>query len=203
MHCFSKASCLGVKLIIITIQEVTGYNIFFIHMIPRLSCQEWCALAAAQVTYLHGWYSGKFTPTPSSLVTSPSDLSQLVHIPLPFSDLIWDAGNLRGYSAYTPPSISYLQVIHSPKHIHPLASPPHALSSVGEIPAYPVSTEPQPAQGSCVGCSAATTIPIKIQDGQYVTEWLRLEEVVRLFIFPLFLHFKFIFPFLLSAWSIR
>lgn len=136
MHCFSKASCLGVKLIIITIQEVTGYNIFFIHMIPRLSCQEWCALAAAQVTYLHGWYSGKFTPTPSSLVTSPSDLSQLVHIPLPFSDLIWDAGNLRGYSAYTPPSISYLQVIHSPKHIHPLASPPHALPNGKEMPGH-------------------------------------------------------------------
>lgn len=69
-----------------------------------------------------------------------------------------------------------------------------ALSRTGEVPAYSGITEPQPAQGSLAGCSAAVTIiPIKIQDGQHVTEWLRLEKVVRLFIFPLSLHFNFFF----------
>lgn len=69
------------------------------------------------------------------------------------------------------------------------------LSCVGEIPAYSGITEPQPAQKSNAGCRAAvTTIPIKTQDGQYVTEWLRLEKVVRLFFSPLSLHFNIFFP---------
>lgn len=143
------------------------------------------------------WYSGKLTPAPSSLITSPSNPPQLVHIPLALSALVQDAGNLCRYGASTPPSTSCLQVIHSPKHIHqPLGIPMSHISqwhcAVWERSLLTLgSLNHSLLRGPML--AAVTTIPVKIQDGQYMTEWLRLEKVCRLFLFPLSLHFKLLF----------